>query len=205
MGYPSEYDHPALAIIDRSLANLRHIERVHFRKEDDVFEFTELLNASLGLVVHPWDQLLDQDRLHGMEWSDPQIIRWGFKRYISSKPYVADTEPDRSPNPQSLGEMLRWIRNGFAHGNMELLDFGGAMRRQLNTRIEYPQSNDIVAVEVWNADPRTKVRKWGTVLSTRELNELIQGIKRIAKDRDREYWSERARQIASANEVMKLA
>lgn len=61
MGMPSDYDHPALAIFDRTLINLRHIQS----KQDTayVFEFTALVNSMLGIFVHPWDQLLNKGRL----------------------------------------------------------------------------------------------------------------------------------------------
>jgi hypothetical protein len=192
MGVPSEYDHPALAIFDRTLVNLRYIQAQ--QETAYVFEFTALVNSLLGVLAHPWDQLLHQGKLEEIRLDDQRVSKWGFPICESSRPHTLGTpenmSPDQNPNPQNLGKMLRLLRNGIAHGNIEVLDLDAYNVRRVPKPIPVKYTNDIVALEVWNCLVGSHTRVWGTVLTNRELKKLITGMERLVQDR--EYWSKKA-------------
>lgn len=206
MGVPSQYDHPALAIFDRTLVNLQHIQAQ--QNTTYVFEFTALVNSLLGVLVHPWDQLLNQGKLESISLDDLRVKDWSFPTCTSSKPYTSgsreDTTPDPDLDPPNLGRMLRLLRNGIAHGNIEVLDLDAYKLRKVSQPIPVKRTNDIVALEVWNCPLGNHTRAWGTVLTTRELKQLINGMDRLVRNRD--YWSRRALTTArERRKVFKLA
>lgn len=206
MGLPSEYDHPALAIFDRTLVNLRHIQAQ--QNSAYVFEFTELVNSLLGVLVHPWDLLLNQGKLENIELENDRVKNWGFPICTSSRPYKEgdreDCKADRNPDPEGLGRMLRLLRNGIAHGNIEVLDLSAYKLRRPPRLVPVKRTNDIIALELWNCPINSHTRVWGTILTNRDLNNLITGMTRLVHDRD--YWSPQA--LATARErkdMFKLA
>lgn len=206
MGVPSEYDHPALAIFDRTLVNLHHIQAQ--QNTAYVFEFTALVNSLLGILVHPWDQLLNQGKLQSISLEDQRVEDWSFPICTSSRPYKSgrqeDATPDPDPDPQNLGRMLRLLRNGMAHGNIEVLDLDAYKLRRVSQPILVKRNDDIVALEVWNCPFGSHTRAWGTVLTNRELKKLVTGMKQLVQDR--EYWSRTALATArERNAMFKLA
>lgn len=206
MGVSSEYDHPALAIFDRTLVNLEHIQAQ--QNSAYVFEFTALVNSLLGILVHPWDQLLSQGKLEGIRLEDQRVNDWGFPICTSSRPHKqGDPEvcsPDQNPDPENLGKMLRLLRNGIAHGNIEVLDLDAYELRRAPRPVSVKRTNDIVALELWNSPVNSHTRVWGTVLTNRELKKLITGMRRLVNDRD--YWSEKALKMARERKALfKLA
>ena len=61
MTLPRYHDQPVLLLIDRTLQNLKFIDR--HKRLDGPFEVTRLINSFLAVIAHPWDQLLDQNKL----------------------------------------------------------------------------------------------------------------------------------------------
>lgn len=197
MGIPSEYDHPALAIFDRTLVNLHYIQS----KQDTayVFEFTALINSMLGIFVHPWDQLLNKGRLENLKWNNPRVAEWGFRPFTTSRPHVGDPTLDPEKDPATLGAFLRTIRNGVAHGNIELLDLDLLKDRNGWSVTKIGKNNDILAIEIWNCPFVGGNRSWGTVLSHTELNQLVRAMEKLIHDRS--YWSKDALRRAKQAKV----
>ncbi len=192
MGVPSEYDHPALAIFDRTLVNWRYIESQ--QDEAYVFEFTAMVGALLGVLVHPWDRILSESKLVEVALGEPKAIELGFPQCRSSRPYSDDPThaPDPSADPRNAAQLLRLLRNGIAHGNIELLDVTGLQRTAGQPVFPLPKTNDIVGIEIWNCPDGSENRSWGTALTERDLRDLIRGMEAIINDPKRTYWKRRA-------------
>ncbi|HKH81722.1 MAG TPA: HEPN family nuclease, partial [Methylovirgula sp.] len=109
------------------------------------FEVTQLVNSFLGALVHPWENL--RGDLNDLSISDAIVKGW--------PPIQRERPSDQEPT--SLGDLIRLVRNGVAHGNIEFLPG--------------PQG-DIRALSIWNKDGRGR-RTWGTIISTDDMRNLL--------------------------------
>jgi hypothetical protein len=130
-------------IMKRSMYNLEYIEKN--KGIMGPYETTQLLNTFLSAVAHPWERYRQElDRLslsdsHKMGW--PKVL----------KANASDIEP------HSLGDLIRLIRNGMAHGNITL----------------YPDKNDeIGSVFIWNIRSNGKIN-WSAHLDVETLKTFI--------------------------------
>jgi hypothetical protein len=128
---------PARDIMRRTMVNLEFIE-LHATERHGPYEVTQLINPFLGALAHPWEKF--RDGIDEMPLSSSE----GWPRLPKELP--ADTEPN------SVGEALRLLRNGIAHGNIDFL----------------PGTDGTVsAVRIRNYNRGR--RTWGTVLSVTDL------------------------------------
>jgi hypothetical protein len=143
---------PTRDIMRRTMANLEFIEH-HATKQHGPYEVTQLINSFLGALAHPWERFRD-----GIE-EMPLTASGGWPPLPKEPP--TDTEP------RSIGEALRLLRNGIAHGNIDFL----------------PGSDGTIsAVRIRNYN-RGK-RTWGTVLSVTDLRRFLVQFVRLVEDID---------------------
>ena len=128
---------PTRDIMRRTMANLKFIE-LHSSERNGPYEVTQLINSFLGALAHPWERF--RDGVDEMPLSSSE----GWPRLPKER--AADVEPN------SVGEALRLLRNGMAHGNIDFLP--GA-------------DGTISAVRIRNYNRGR--RTWGIVLSVTDL------------------------------------
>lgn len=100
---------PVLDMMRRTMINLAFVER-HAGK-DGPFEVTQLINSFLGALAHPWERL--KTELNGISLLEAQAAGWPVPE-----------QQGGGEQPQSLGDLLRLLRNGIAHGNLTFLPDG---------------------------------------------------------------------------------
>ncbi len=128
----------------RTRTNLRAIDRL-FSEGYDVYEATQLVNSTLGLLVFPQQRYVDSipeiplDQLQVMGWPVPQV-RGGFAQ------------------AQNLRDLIRRLRNAVAHFNIEFI--GDAQNR-------------IRVLKVWNTLPNGR-RTWEAELTVDDLRHLAE-------------------------------
>jgi hypothetical protein len=133
--------------MQRTMFNLAFIEGE--KTPDGPFEVTQLVNSFLGALAHPWEKYCtDLDELPLAKASElgwPELCK----------------EQDTDEEPKSLGEMLRLVRNGFAHGHLEYIP---------------DSSGDIGRIRFWNENPKRKggKRTWGSVLTVEDLRRFLE-------------------------------
>jgi HEPN pEK499 p136 len=110
------------------MQNLLFIEE--HKTPNGPFEVTQLLNSFLGALAHPWEAY--QNELCAKRLVEAAMLGW---------PNIAKERP-RDRDPETLGDLVRLMRNAIAHGNVEFLP-GSA--------------TDIKAIRVWNTD-RDRIR-----------------------------------------------
>lgn len=129
----------------------------------EAYEVTQLINSMLGLVVLPRESYFEQipqkplEELRAEGWPEP-VLEGEFGR------------------PRNLRDLMRLIRNGIAHWNMEFISEGQAIR----------------GVRIWNERPtktcecpgcaecgkwlcscrRGKQKTWQVTLRLSELQEM---------------------------------
>ncbi len=96
---------PLRDVMGRTIRNLEFVERN--AAPTGPFEVTQLINSFIGALAHPWEQL--KAELNDMPLSD--AAGWPIVR----KELVNDADPD------SVGELVRLLRNAIAHGNIDFL------------------------------------------------------------------------------------
>jgi hypothetical protein len=181
-------------LMERTRKNLDYILKDKVAQElDKVFEVTQLVNSFLGILTHPWEKLFDADALAELELDSEEYSKLGFPSIKAS--WSQDTE-----HPRNLAHLLRLMRNGIAHGNIDLLNredlkrqFGKEPRKTLVKR------DEIAGAEIWNnkevkdtkdwPQPAGKTfykeeyRSWGTVLTIDEMRECLNALHHLAENR----------------------
>lgn len=135
-------DEPVRDVMRRTMANLQFIEK--HKGQNGPYEVTQLLNSFLGALCHPWE---------------------GHRRDLNMKP-LAEARTEGWPEiakerpgdyePQSLGDLVRLMRNAVAHGNIEFLPGSGG---------------EIKALRVWNREG--DVRNWGALISVPDMRRFL--------------------------------
>ncbi len=154
------------------------IDKVLSRADDDrVWEVTQIINSFLGIVAHPRERLLDAKKIKWMSLTDPKVLKAGVPTMTSS--WEFDSE-----QPRTLAQLLRLLRNGIAHGNIELL----GVRELAMYRADFKPDpgfdpTEIAGIEIWNSD-NNQNRTWGTVLTVDELAAALNGFALLALDED---------------------
>lgn len=135
---------PIRDIMRRSMANLEFIER--HATVAGPFKTTQLLNTFLGALAHPWEMFRDHDALR-VDLAAAEADGWpSIRKQLPS---------DR--DPRNLNDLVRMLRNGIAHGNIEFLPAG---------------DGTIGALKIWNCPPRQR-RDWGAIISVRDMRALL--------------------------------
>lgn len=172
MTSPEQQD---IDLIRRTLDNLDFIEQ--YKERNGPWEVTQTVNSFLSIIAHPRERLLDPEAIKWLTLTDSKVTCAGLPSFASSWKY--DSE-----QPRTLAQLLRLLRNGIAHGNVDLLD-----RRELETlrpdaKFNAPLNyDDVAGIEIWNAD-NGKNRTWGTVLTVEELGQALRGFATLALDED---------------------
>ena len=125
-----------------TMTNLRFVEE--HAESDGLYEVTQLINSFLAALAHPWEEYKDQLN----EMSIQEAVKEGWPKL--KKERASDK------NPKNLGDLIKLVRNGFAHGNIEFRSDGG---------------NEITHLRFWNIDPYAKPKKrtWGTIASVEDM------------------------------------
>ena len=160
MGIPTE---PLVDIMRRSMANLAFIEA--HAGPDGPYEVTQLINTFLGALVHPFETV--RDDLMTLPLTEAAALGW--PKIIKERP--SDSEP------ASLGDLVRLMRNGMAHGNLKYLSNG---------------KGQIHALRIWNTHPRTGARTWGTVVPVVDMRRFLSLFVELIERRHKHFgWYER--------------
>ena len=154
------YRDPIQDLIDRSLRNLYFVydRAPHPKYEfpDDnrpphalhnagPFEVTQLLNTFLGALIHPWEDLKSRG-VRDLDIDLRQARRLDF-------PMPQDNRTT-GKTPKTYKDLLRLIRNAFAHGNCE---------------VKVDKHNVINEVKIWNECQSCNQPTWETTLTIDEL------------------------------------
>jgi hypothetical protein len=155
MGAPTE---PVLDIMRRSMANLEIVEA--HAGPSGPYEITQLVNTFLGALAHPFEAM--RDDLLNLAVADAVNLGW---------PSIARERPtDREPS--SVSDLIRLMRNGVAHGNIEFLSDG---------------KGQIHAIRLWNTDTRTRARTWGAVVTIKDMRHLFVSFVKLIEQRHRDF------------------
>lgn len=178
----------------RTLDNLEYIEAdVVAQRREEIFEITQLVNSFLGVLAHPWEKLFDAGSLATLEIGSEEYDGLGFPTLPST--WSQDTE-----HPKNLAHLLRLLRNGVAHGNIDLLS-----KEQLRCKYgkepeKLVREDEIGGAEIWNNKDETDskawtqpvgrryykspYRTWGTVLTIDEMRACLDALIRLSKKRE---------------------
>jgi hypothetical protein len=160
MGMPTA---PLLDIMRRSMANLAFIET--HASPAGPYEVTQLINTFLGALAHPFEAM--REDLMALPLTDAAAQGW---------PTIKKERPSDN-EPVSLGDLIRLMRNGLAHGNLDYLSDG---------------KGQIYALRVWNTHPRTGARTWGAAVSVADMRRLLDRFVELIENRHREFgWYDR--------------
>ena len=101
------YNNFELDFVERTMHNLQEIEEL----SKNIYEFTNLLNQCYGLLIVPGEFAKRKGLISNM---NKHLDYYGFKKEQSLR---FDADKLTIPN------LLRHLRNGLAHGRIEVLDY----------------------------------------------------------------------------------
>jgi hypothetical protein len=151
---------PLRDVMHRTMHNLEFIEAQ--KTPHGPYEVTQLLNSFLGALAHSWE--IYQSELCNRSLPDAAAIGW---------PNIAKERP-RDRDPESMGDLVRLMRNAIAHGNVEFLP---------------GPAGDIQALRMWNKDRGR--RTWGAVITVANMRAFLASFVNLAE----ELHAERRRSI----------
>lgn len=137
---------------ERTRLNLRAIERL---KTDghDVYEVTQLVNSTLGLLVFPQQEFVDRIP----ETPLTELVRDGWP--VPRVRHGAD-------RVKNLNQLIRYLRNAIAHFNIQFVGDG---------------RNEVSVLRVWNENPNG-VKTWEAELSVTDLRGITERFIRLLLD-----------------------
>jgi len=127
----------------RTRKNLEVIDQLHAEGRE-VYEVTQLVNSTLGLLVFPQQEYVDQiprtplDELRRDGWPIPKVT-------------------GRFEQVRDLNQLIRYLRNAITHFNIKFIGDG---------------QNEIEVLRVWNEDRGRKT--WEAVLSVSDLRGIAE-------------------------------
>ena len=190
------HNHPAAALLDRIVDHAReNVQHDHPSVSDLV---TDLATSLLVVLVLCRETLLDQKRLARITLAEEP---WQFFQRL---------EPSRRgdmPLPTTVGGFISFIRNGLAHGNMNL-DPGVDLLRshthgvtfEIPVVFTFRISPDFYGIDIWEnyyRGPLSGQRKRGTVLKGGDMWDLIVNLQKLSHDK--QYWSKQSSEWSSCN------
>lgn len=136
----------------RTRKNLKKIEELSLEKPNEYFEVTQLVNSAIGLLMFP-----QQEFFNGLpETAIEELRKSGWP--IPDFEYGAEKTPN-------LREIARYIRNSFAHYN---IDFKADGRK-------------IEGIYLWNRQGGHGPVNWLCYISVPGLRELFLRLARLAE------------------------
>jgi hypothetical protein len=136
---------PLLDIMHRTMENLKFVKR-HATARGP-YEVTQLINSFLGALAHPWETL--QPHFKSISISDAEKSGWPSIR----------KELSTDHDPQSLADLIGFIRNGIAHGNIEFVS---------------GSNGDIRSIRIENKEPRNRQRTWGAIVTIDDMDKFLE-------------------------------
>jgi hypothetical protein len=127
---------------ERTRANLQAIEKLH-KDGFKVYEVTQLVNSTLGLLVFPQQEYISNipdtplEQLEQEGWPVPKVVG-GFKQV------------------STLKDLIRYLRNAIAHFNIKFIGDG---------------CNELYLLRVWN-EGRSGRKTWEAELSVEDLRKI---------------------------------
>ncbi len=146
-----DYDetNPVLDFARRTKKNLEFIERSHIsgrlNSENDVYEVTQLINSLLGLLVFPQQKFYDAIP----ETPLAELMKAGWPAIVPVEGRLRE---------DNLRQLLRYLRNGVSHFNLEFLT---------------DRHNRIYGISIWNTPPNSDRPDWKVNLSLQDLKKII--------------------------------
>jgi len=134
---------PVLDIMRRTIANLDFIN--HHASTAGPFEVTQLINSFLGALAHPWENLR----------SDLDAITIEKSRQDGWPIPMPERKTERSP--KTLGDFIRLLRNGLAHGNISFLPGG---------------QGQIVSLRIVNRDRQGRIT-WSVIITPEDMRQFL--------------------------------
>ncbi|MBA3416210.1 MAG: hypothetical protein H0U10_13395 [Chloroflexia bacterium] len=156
-----------------------------------------MINTFLAVVAHPWDQLLDKEKLKELKFESGAFKECGFPVFPSLP------VEGKQPEVGDAHELLRLLRNGMAHGNMEILDLKTLRRLRQRGPLPRVKESEIAGLRIWNRLPDTMAVTWCTALDIYELRRALDGMMQLCQKRS--LWQEDVRVLQDQRDAERRA
>lgn len=182
---PKITTHPALRLIDYTIANLEGFMDIDVTDPGPLM--AQWLNSLAGILTMSFQALLAPEKVSTIALIDETFVKLGFPdlRFMAH----------RSEHPcdfDNLERLLRFLRNGFAHGHTEFV--AGHWHQGLRGNITViTVGTNFAGVAVWNEwTDRKRIKHISPpiVLDFADIHCFVQGLANLCHDRG--YWNEGA-------------
>jgi hypothetical protein len=147
---------PTLDIMRRTLRNLAFIEQ--HASSNGPYEVTQLINSFLGALAHPWEGL--KSELNSISIADAKSQGWPIPKDERATDHA----------PTTLGDVIRLLRNGLAHGNISFLP---------------SRQGQIAALHIENRNDRGR-RTWGVIITPEDMKQFLERFVALVEELDQQ-------------------
>lgn len=185
------HDHPAAVLVDRIVNQARADLGREGRSVSD--HATALFSSMFSIVVLCDETLLEYNKLRKITFEGET---WSFAQRLFA---MSDGEV---VVPGNVGQLLRFLRNGLAHGNVNL-EPGVELVSTHDHGLTFEQplifdyfvlTEDFYGIVIWENHRGTVVRKLAATLSIASMWSVINGLQELVHDK--RNWSHHAKQWA---------
>ncbi|MGI8486192.1 MAG: hypothetical protein ACR2OU_18275 [Thermomicrobiales bacterium] len=143
---------------------------------------TQWIISLSGILTLAFEPLLDMSKLDDVRIGDEEYLRLGFPEL-----HFIASNSDHPCDFRNLRSLLKFLRNGFAHGNTELIP-GPWSQGTHNGILRAVVNSSLAGIAVWNTD-RGVVTK-SLALGFHDISAFINALGRLCNDKS--YWNEAA-------------
>jgi hypothetical protein len=147
---------PTLDIMRRTMRNLSFIEQ--HATNNGPYEVTQLINSFLGALAHPWESL--KNELNSISIADAKSQGWPIPKEEKTADHA----------PTTLGDVIRLLRNGLAHGNISFLPSG---------------QGQIAALRIENRNDKGR-RTWSVIITPEDMKQFLTGFVALVEELDQQ-------------------
>ena len=167
-------------LVKRTMSNLEIIKGVAADEKarsapQTAHEVTQMVNSALLVILHPWEERKNsKDDFFKDDLKSAELQGW--PKLTSSRPIQDGTPPEKcdDPDPTTLCDQMRHLRNGLAHGHIK---FGGTMGKEIESiEIEnkWPSNRkDNRKAEGKLPERKADERIWGTAIRVAQLEAIL--------------------------------
>lgn len=170
------FTHPALTLVNSSLNNLDSYKDTDVKDQSPIM--TQWVLSFTGILTLAFEPLLEPSALKEVKVGDPEYLRLGFP--------TLDWVMRRSEHPcdfPNFFRLLRFLRNGLAHGNTEFVPGPWYLGRRGEV-VRHLLNSSFGGLAVWNT--QDGVSTPSMILDFRDIQDFVKALGTLCNEK--QYW-----------------
>lgn len=172
--------YPSLRLVNHTIENLSGFTDVDVIDPSPLM--TQWIISLSGILTLACEPLLEMSQLDDVRIGNEEYLRLGFPELH----FIAQNS-DHDCEFENLRSLLKFLRNGFAHGNTELIP-GPWSQGKHNGIMRALMNSSLAGIAVWNT--YQGIASESLVLRFHDISAFVKALGRLCNDMS--YWNEDA-------------